>query len=92
MAKAKTPRVSKPRASKNILQMPDTGLTGNTNGNGNGNGNGHGFTPVELETEIRVRAYELFEQRGSVPGSETDDWFAAEREILARAKPLANAK
>lgn len=82
MAKAKTPRVSKPRTSKNILQMPDTGVNGN--GSGNGNGNGHGVTPVELETEIRIRAYELFEQRGSVPGSETDDWFAAEREILAR--------
>ena len=74
MAKAKAPRVPKPRTSKNILQMPDTGF----------NGNGNGFTPVELETKIRLRAYELYEQRGCAPGHEADDWFAAEREVLAR--------
>ena len=40
--------------------------------------------PINLEDEIRRRAYELYEQRGYLPGYEHDDWFTAEREILAR--------
>jgi len=76
MAKAKTPRVAKPRTPKNVLQMPENGT--------NGNGNGNGFSPIDVETEIRLRAYEIYEQRGSTPGDETEDWLAAEREVLAR--------
>ena len=73
MAKAKTPRIPKTKATKNVLQMPD-----NTPKAGNG------FSPVDLESEIRVRAYELYEQRGSTPGNEAEDWLTAEREILSR--------
>jgi Protein of unknown function (DUF2934) len=72
MAKAKTPRITKPRTSKKILQMPDNGV------------NGNGFAAVDLEPEIRLRAYELYEQRGCIPGHDAEDWFAAEREILER--------
>jgi len=32
---------------------------------------------------IARRAYELFLQRGSVPGHETDDWLQAEAELSA---------
>jgi len=38
----------------------------------------------ELEAEIRVRAYELYEERGRTPGHEADDWLVAEREIRSR--------
>jgi hypothetical protein len=31
--------------------------------------------------EIRRRAYEIYLERGSLPGSELDDWFQAEREL-----------
>jgi hypothetical protein len=72
MPRAKSPRTLKPKAEKNLLQMPD---------NGNGR-NGH--TPADLESEIRLRAYELYLQRGESQGSEKDDWLAAEREVLAR--------
>ena len=51
MAKAKTPRIPKPKATKNVLQMPDNTKPGN------------GFSPIDLESEIRVRAYELYEQK-----------------------------
>jgi hypothetical protein len=34
--------------------------------------------PQEL---IRVRAYELFEQRGCEHGHDTEDWIQAEKEI-----------
>jgi Protein of unknown function (DUF2934) len=40
--------------------------------------------PINLEDEIRRRAYEIYEQRGYLPGHEHDDWFTAEREVLAR--------
>ena len=35
------------------------------------------------QDEIARRAYELFLQRGSVPGHETDDWLQAEAELSA---------
>lgn len=40
--------------------------------------------PINLEDEIRRRAYELYQQRQPSVGSEADDWFAAEREIMQR--------
>ncbi len=39
---------------------------------------------ADLEAEIRRRAYELYERRGCTPGHEEEDWFVAEREIIAR--------
>ena len=34
------------------------------------------------DTEISARAYELYLQRGSVPGHENDDWLQAEAELI----------
>ena len=31
--------------------------------------------------DIARRAYQLFEERGSEPGSDWEDWFRAEREL-----------
>ena len=31
--------------------------------------------------EIRLRAYEIYLERGSLPGDELDDWLQAEREL-----------
>jgi Protein of unknown function (DUF2934) len=42
------------------------------------------LVPINLEDEIRQRAFELYKQRGSSPGSETEDWLAAEDEIRQR--------
>ncbi len=60
MAKAKSPRATKPtaksRTAKKILQMPESG-----------NGNTPQYSPADLEAEIRFRAYELYEQRGARP-------------------------
>ena len=36
--------------------------------------------------EIRVRAYELFEQRGREDGHELDDWLQAEAELTMPAR------
>ena len=38
-------------------------------------------TPELLE-QIRIRAYELFEQRGRQEGHEVEDWLQAETEVL----------
>jgi hypothetical protein len=35
--------------------------------------------------EIRLRAYEIYLERGSLPGSELDHWLQAEHELDGRA-------
>ncbi len=37
-----------------------------------------------IEEEIRIRAYELFEQRGRQEGFHDEDWARAEAEVVAR--------
>ena len=39
---------------------------------------------MTLEDEIRLRAYELYEERGCTPGFEHEDWVRAEHEVLSR--------
>jgi hypothetical protein len=36
---------------------------------------------VPSDEEIRRRAYEIYLERGGLPGDETDDWLRAEREL-----------
>jgi Protein of unknown function (DUF2934) len=36
---------------------------------------------LSLEERIRLRAYQLYVQRGNQPGSDLDDWLEAEEEI-----------
>jgi hypothetical protein len=40
------------------------------------------------EQEIRIRAYEIYLQRGGQPGHELDDWLQAESELTS-VKPAA---
>jgi hypothetical protein len=35
------------------------------------------------EQEIRIRAYEIYLQRGEQPGSELEDWLQAECELTS---------
>lgn len=42
-------------------------------------------SPICVEDEIRRRAYEIYLERGSTPGSESEDWLLAEREVRSRA-------
>jgi hypothetical protein len=39
---------------------------------------------ARIEEEIRIRAYELFEQRGRLEGFHDEDWARAEAEVLAK--------
>jgi Protein of unknown function (DUF2934) len=42
-----------------------------------------GLLHATREQEIRIRAYEIYLQRGGQPGSELDDWLQAESEITS---------
>lgn len=42
------------------------------------------LVPINLEDEIRRLAYLMSERRGFEAGHETEDWLAAEREVLQR--------
>ena len=50
----------------------------------------HPSAPESTEELIRMRAYQLFEQRGCGHGNDLDDWIQAEAEVLGR-KPSASA-
>jgi Protein of unknown function (DUF2934) len=41
--------------------------------------------------EIRLRAYEIYLERGSLPGNELDDWLKAERELDGRPPQLGES-
>jgi hypothetical protein len=38
--------------------------------------------PISIDDAVRQRAYELYLERGGVPGDEVRDWLQAERELL----------
>jgi hypothetical protein len=79
MPRAKSPRTSKSTtkavADNKVLQMPE-------NGNSQNGSSRNGSS--DLEAAIRLRAYELYAQRGYIEGFEKEDWLTAEREVLAR--------
>ena len=41
------------------------------------------------DEEIRLRAYEIYLERGEQPGRELDDWLQAERDL--ESEPLSRA-
>ena len=40
------------------------------------------YAQVELQARVRLRAYEIYQQRDRVDGHALDDWAQAEAEIL----------
>jgi hypothetical protein len=75
MAKAKVPRNGNGQ-SKKVTAISGPSAVSAVKKNG---------AEMDLEAEIRLRAYQLYEQRGYTPGRENEDWLVAEREILARS-------
>lgn len=43
----------------------------------------------DLEEQIRVRAHEIYEQRGRDEGHDIDDWLQAEAELTRNSKAAA---
>lgn len=79
MPKAKTPRTTTNSSKKQIITMPEAGSSTPIRKSGSASAP----TPIGLQNQIQRRAYELYEQRGCTPGHEVEDWFQAEREVLA---------
>jgi len=44
------------------------------------------LTIKELEDRIRVRAYEIYEERGREDGQALNDWLVAKAEVLGVSK------
>ncbi len=42
--------------------------------------------PTISEADVRLRAYELYLQRGATPGNELEDWLQAEQELRQGAR------
>jgi len=70
MARAKTPRATKPKAENNVLHMPEN--------------SGNGAATSDLESQIRLRAYEIYAERGYTNGRAEQDWYEAEQQVLTR--------
>ena len=75
MPRAKSPRTTKSKITKQALEAPVPE---------SGNGHSSQYSPADLEAEIRLRAYELYQQRGYTNGEPEEDWLTAEREVMAR--------
>ncbi len=74
MARAKTPRTTTKTNGENTTR-PEVKKA--TNGDG-------AARQALVEEQIRVRAYELFEQRGRTHGHAHEDWLRAEAELRER--------
>ena len=85
MAKAKTPRTGVDSRGKNLATMPESNGASQPETRAVTEGKKHAAPlPINLDAEIRRRAYELYEQRGYLPGHEDEDWLIAEQEVRAR--------
>jgi hypothetical protein len=47
--------------------------------------------PQELEHQIRLRAYQLYEERGKENGHELEDWYRAKEELTIKKFRTATA-
>ena len=47
--------------------------------------------PQELEHQIRLRAYELYEERGREDGHQEEDWLRAKEELTIKKFHTASA-
>jgi hypothetical protein len=47
--------------------------------------------PEDLEPQIRLRAFELYQDRGGIVGHEVEDWLRAEQEITGKKGRAATA-
>ena len=43
----------------------------------------------DVEERIRLRAYELYEQRGRTDGNDLEDWLQAKAEVTGKSRTAA---
>jgi len=66
------------KANDSVMEVETLPKRSATRGARSGNGE---WTPPR--DEVARRAYEIFQQRGSTPGREVEDWLEAERQVRA---------
>lgn len=66
------------KVNDNVMEVETLAKRPTARGARSGNGE---WTPPR--DEVARRAYEIFQQRGSTPGSEVEDWLEAERQVRA---------
>ncbi|MHB8632888.1 MAG: DUF2934 domain-containing protein [Thermoplasmatota archaeon] len=49
------------------------------------------FTPEISDDAIRVRAFQIYEERGRQPGDPRADWERAQKELLENSPPVPRA-
>ena|ERR1041385_668195 len=92
MATKSSNRPRKTTSAKQGAEQPKSTVTPIAQGTNVAETSNRTFPPAEhrssgdqrIEEEIRIRAYELFEQRGRLEGFHDEDWAQAEAEILAK--------
>ena len=83
---------SKPRKTTSAKQgAQKSNVTPIADGSNIAESSNRAFQPTDrpsgdhrIQEEIRIRAYELFEQRGRLEGFHDEDWARAEAEVLAK--------
>jgi hypothetical protein len=92
MAEKPSNKSRKAATSKQGTAQPKSTVTSIGQGSNSAETSKSGFQAVDqkmsgvqrIEEEIRIRAYELFNQRGRQEGFHEDDWTRAEAEVLAK--------
>lgn len=95
------PPAKGPRSASNSAICGDTSRKGKPRGRDSKRGyaNASSQPPVlprpnqadaRIEETIRQRAYELYQKRGRVNGSPTDDWLQAKQVVLSRKARAGN--
>jgi hypothetical protein len=92
MATKSSNKPRKTTSSKQGAAQPKSIVTSIGQGSNSKETSKSGFQAVDQKTTgdhrineaIRIRAYELFEQRGRQEGLHEDDWARAEAEVLAK--------
>jgi hypothetical protein len=92
MAEKPSNKSRKAAPSKQGAAQPKSTVTSIGQGSNSAETSKSGFQAVDqkmsgaqrIEEEIRIRAYELFNQRGRQEGFHEDDWTRAEAEVLAK--------
>jgi hypothetical protein len=86
MAVKSTKKSRKTTSSQKEEAQPTSTVTPINRGVNGAEAQSRGAQPIELEIEeqIRIRAYELFEERGRQEGFHHQDWERAKAEVLQK--------
>lgn len=64
----------------------------NITGSTKDNAENAGYTHVELQARVRLRAYEIYQQRDRLDGHALGDWAQAEAEICSQSSDRRQLK